>query len=242
MDRPRDATVSTQPGGPVWFIELLGDGARPMCLRPPLNAPATDACPQAVDAQSLWIATAKLGAELVLWGEVVGARAQTHPWTAAAISAFRDAETLQAARDRRLCRAEDRAAGPRWEFVGSPVETPPTLQAAPTDDLDHVVNLVLLGEAEPDVMEQFLEATKGLAAAAGAEREAWLELDEQETDNDAPFTEVFVSRYPSVEAWWGLHKSEDWAPHSKELEADMSAFTDVLVQPHLNRIAAHRPD
>ena len=250
MDREAGVPVDVGDDEPVWIIEFLGRGVLPTCLAAMAPGGASVSS-DPVDLEDLWRCTSKFGAELLLLGDVVATRGQVdHSWQSVVIESFPSREVLGQARERLRNRrgagltatVTGAPTGPRWTFTATAVETPPDLQAGTTHELDHVINIVMMSYTDPEHVERFLDATRGLAGSAGARREAWLEIRNQITDHSAGFDELFVSRYPTIGAWQALHDNEGWAPHSLELESHMAAFLDVVIQPRINRLATQRRD
>jgi len=121
------------------------------------------------------------------------------------------------------------------------MDVPNDMAPAAAENLDHVVNIITYEYAGPQVIEDYLVLTRGLATAAGAQREAWFEVENVAWGNGPPFDEVLVSRYPSVEAWCELRKNETWWEGIRSLRANLPGFTEMLIKPSINRIAETRP-
>ena len=95
----------------------------------------------------------------------------------------------------------------------------------PATDLDHVVHVICSRFDEPEAIEEFLEATRGLNGYIIG-REAWLEVIAHPTDPDGGTSDhpliddVYFGRYRSAEEWLELHEWDPWKHAIEKLEAE----------------------
>lgn len=125
-------------------------------------------------------------------------------------------------------------------------DLPATLTAAPTQDLDHVIHMWCAGGLAPEAIEEFLEATRGIAADYALGREAWLEVLSHATDPDGGesgqpmFDEIFLGRYATPEHLERLQRDPRWVGPSERLHASLTSRLDLILQPRFNRLATQR--
>lgn len=125
-------------------------------------------------------------------------------------------------------------------------DLPDSNNAPPVTDLDHVVHVLCSRFAEPEAIERFMDATRGMADDYITGREAWLEVLAHPTDqhggtsDDSIVDDVFIGRYPSLERWQALHDWEPWKRALELLEAEATTMFHLVVAPTINRLAAHR--
>ena len=134
----------------------------------------------------------------------------------------------------------------RVDLRVQPSDLPDDLTAAICPDTNHVVHMWCAGGLQPEAIEDFLEATRGVAADYALGREAWLEVLAHADDPDggestAPmFEDIFLGRYPNAAALRRLDNDPRWSPHADVLHSQTSSRLDVILQPHVNRIAEFR--
>lgn len=125
-------------------------------------------------------------------------------------------------------------------------DLPDSNNAPATADLDHVVHVLCSRFGDPQAIERFMDATRGLINDYTLGREAWLEVLAHPTDNhggstDEPIVDdVFVGRYPDVKTWRALHEWDPWKTAVEDFEAEASTIFHLVVAPTINRLAAHR--
>ena len=125
-------------------------------------------------------------------------------------------------------------------------DLPDSRNAAPATDLDHVVHVLCSRFTDPQAIECFLEATRGLIDDYVIGREAWFEVvADPEAPRGAPddrllVDDVFVARYPTVDSWLALHDWEPWKRAVEALEAEAATMFHLVLRPRVNRLAAHR--
>lgn len=125
-------------------------------------------------------------------------------------------------------------------------DLPDSNNTPPATDLDHVVLILCSRFSEPEAIERFMAATRGMAASYMAGREAWLEVLAHPTDRDGGMSDtpivddVFLGRYPDLETWQALHDLEAWARPLEELEREASTIFHLVIAPTINRVALYR--
>lgn len=132
------------------------------------------------------------------------------------------------------------------ELRCEPRDLPTSNNAPPATDLDHVVHVLCSRFPDPEAIERFMDATRGLIDDFTDGREGWFEVLTQPTDQaggttDEPIVDdLFIGRYPSLEAWLRLHELEQWMAALEILEAEASTIFHLVVAPTINRLAAYR--
>ena len=186
------------------------------------------------DTTRLDVATSSAGSTIVLAGPVVAHRGQTGTdFGAVSIHRLTPDIALELTRDVLDLRCEQR-------------DLPNDRNAAPTTDLDHVVHVLCSRFADPQAIERFMADTRGLIDGYTSGREAWFEVLAYPTDqvggtSDEPIVDdIFVGRYPTLQAWHELHAWEPWKQAIEALEAQATTLFHLVVAPTINRLAAHR--
>ncbi len=134
----------------------------------------------------------------------------------------------------------------RLDLRVRPSDLPSENTVGPAYDLNHVVHMWCAGGLEPEAIEDFLEATQGIAGEYALGREAWLEVLSHATDpnggeSDQPmFDDIFLGRYADTGAIDRLEADPRWGGPSADLHQQAPNRLDLLIQPRLNRIAEHR--
>lgn len=122
-------------------------------------------------------------------------------------------------------------------------DLPPTNNCPPATDLQHVVHVLCSRFADPEAIERFLDATRGLLDGYALGREAWFEVLAQPIDRDGTTTnepivdDVFIGRYESAERWRELHEWEPWKTAIEALEAEATTIFHLVIAPTINRMA-----
>ena len=125
-------------------------------------------------------------------------------------------------------------------------DLPAARSAPPTTDLNHVVHIIFSRFDDPEAIERFLDATRGLIDEYIIGREAWFEVVADPTDAEGAtlaepiVDDVYVGRYPTLRAWEALHEIEPWKVAIETLEAEASTMFHLVVAPTVNRLAEHR--
>ena len=125
------------------------------------------------------------------------------------------------------------------------LDLPESQNAEPAGDTDHVVHVLCSRFEDPEAIEEFLDATRGLNTYSLG-RETWLEVTAHPTDPDGGMSEhpfiddVFFGRYRSVDDWLALHEWEPWRREVEKLEAAATTMFHLVVAPTINRLAAYR--
>lgn len=124
-------------------------------------------------------------------------------------------------------------------------DLPESRTTDPAVDTDHVVHVLCSRFEDPEAIEDFLVATRGLNTYMLG-REAWLEVTAHPTDPDGGTSDhpliddVFFGRYRSAEDWLELHEWEPWKREVEKLEAAATTMFHLVVAPTINRLAAQR--
>ena len=112
--------------------------------------------------------------------------------------------------------------------------------------LNHVIHVICSRFDDPEAIERFLDATRGLIDEYIIGREAWFEVLAHGTGADGNASvepivdDVYVGRYPTVEAWQALHEVEPWRVAIDRLESEAATMFHLVVAPTINRLAEHR--
>ncbi len=134
----------------------------------------------------------------------------------------------------------------RVDLRVAPTPLPSSLTAHPTWALDHIVHMWCGGGQDPEAIEEFLEATRGVAARYTIGREAWLEVLAHPTDRDGAetdqplFDDIFLGRYRDLASLEQLDRDPAWSGHYERLRQRTTTVLDVALVPKVNRIAEHR--
>ncbi|MEM7286826.1 MAG: hypothetical protein AAF480_10785 [Actinomycetota bacterium] len=132
------------------------------------------------------------------------------------------------------------------ELRCEPRDLPESRNAPAATGLDHVVHVLCSHFEEPEAIERFMTATRGMSDDYVLGREAWLEVLDHPSDRgggpplDPVVDDIYLGRYPSVEAWDALHALPDWEEAVTVMESEATTLFHLLVAPTVNRIAAYR--